>query len=56
MDWVLLDAAVFSLFGMSVLLLKKGGGGAWVEFLCWPRYESVVFWRGLSLLWAEYCG
>ena len=46
MDWVLLDVAGCSVFGFLVLLLMKGGGGAWVEFLCWPRYESVVFLEG----------
>ena len=47
MDWVLLDAAACSVFGLSVSLLLKGGGGAWVEFLGWPWYESVVFLEGL---------
>ena len=28
----LLDTAACSLFGLSVLILLKGGGGAWVEF------------------------
>ena len=38
---------LFPLFRLLLVSLLRGGGGAWVEFLGWPWYESVVFLEGL---------